>query len=312
MSIKKHQLILYFFLSLISQFCFGTLPFPVTRTVYPKDVPQSNRDIHQKLKKAVQTLSEKNVKANYFACAFSFITENSEKKIICETIDVAKDSVSASGYTSGFLDSIGLEENDFFVFRSNRNASKNNKNAYANITMLQDAFYKYTKNGGLNARLIAASFSTINRRIENSPKNYVLVNTDSEAHAILTLQTKEFIKKIYAAVLKKLGENKRVLGIEFHGCTTRDMCPLCYVNMNILQYLALNSASATRKKSFLGRLENKLIKKEKANDDCTITTVISSLKEFPYGGNTLWGPIANSNEASELNCLYQFRFEDAN
>ncbi|MDR1665617.1 MAG: hypothetical protein LBR62_01030 [Puniceicoccales bacterium] len=104
------------------------------------------------------------------------------------------------------------------------------------------------------------------------------------------------------------GDGGRITAIVFHGCTTRDMCALCSTNMNIVQYLGNKGAG----ESFLGYLRSSLIEEGMATADCSVSTVISSLVEFPgrrYGGNNLWFP-ANMPHF-KYGYVNQFRFEES-
>ncbi len=260
---------------------------------------------------------------------------------ICK-IEVTKTLIKLSKFDDSFLSLIGAEKDGFFVFKSDKGSSKTSKAAYANIITLQRAFYVATQDKALAIRLLAADFFTMNVRMQLNQKsievkiekqqnvkkkhklkvtmgvpkslmnpNYNLINTDSEAHALLVLQKRTFTNAVCDDL--KLDSDEYVTAIEFHGCTTQDMCPLCYANMNILQYLALNHNS----ESFLERLREKLIETKKVSSNCTVTTVISSLQEYyPKDSqnreydpkhNTLW---KLSKKGFQPNWVNQFRFDD--
>ncbi len=339
MSIKNYQAAFYFYL-FIYQFCFGT--FPLTNTITQDDnCLLSVRKIHEELKKPVKLLSSQNEDGiykgtNYFACAFSFLTTRkvtlpAEQSSIRPgaplvaysqprqrtvnrrlTIPLTEELVKNASLNPDFLQLIGQIKNKMFVFRSNPN-SGDYEETYKEIVDLQAAFYEFSKNEGLNVRLLAANFSIINQRIESAPQNYALVNTDSEAHAIAVFQNGDFMDGIYQEILSKLASNEYVTAIEFHGCTTRDMCALCYTNFNILQYLTLNPNSTATCESFLGYLKRILREKNVAIPSCPTTMIISSLQEFPTpdkGGNQLWPP-ASDEPGLKLNWLNQFRLGDA-
>ena len=317
MSIEKRQIFLHFCLFLfITQFCFGV--FPITNTLQRDDCKPSTLNIHTKLKDLIRVKR----KANYFACAFNFIiiqSELSKKKVSpfvvhrnirssTKTIDkqrrvtvptyrvrqhllyLTENLVKKAKINNNFIKKIGFVGNDqgVFIFKSEKKAGTVKAN-YARIVKLQKAFYKFSQSEERSVKLLAGNLHTVNLRTASAPQNYSLVNTDSEAHAIVILQEREVIQSICKKVIDQLASNEYIVGIEFHGCTTRDMCTLCLTNFNILQYLALKSGSLSE--SFLGMLKQELIDAGKARSPFTVTTVISSLQEFPpikHGGNGLW------------------------
>ncbi len=122
--------------------------------------------------------------------------------------------------------------------------------------------------------------------------------TDSEAKAIYILQHKYIIDNILNDVKSKLSEDETVSAIEFHGCTTRDMCGLCFTNLNIIQFLANNDSSPNF--SFLKYMKRKL---STAKSVPSIKTFISSIQPLTYNINF------SSTEESDVTdeYLYQFR-----
>ena len=84
--------------------------------------------------------------------------------------------------------------------------------------------------------------------------------TDSETKAIYVLQHKYVIDNIIDELCKQINSlqgTPQITSIEFHGCTTRDMCPLCFTNMNIIQYLCNDPAPYDSKQfSFLKYLKH--------------------------------------------------------
>lgn len=146
--------------------------------------------------------------------------------------------------------------------------------------------------------------------------------TDSEAGAIYVLQHKYVIDNIINELCKqfsKLGKGIHIISIEFHGCTTRDMCPLCFSNMNIIQYLCNDTRPySTTKFSFLRYLKhiltnpitttfnkeykNATIGVQYAIADCPTKIFISSI--WPEENNLNF---RNMGTEEKDNHLHQFR-----
>lgn len=88
--------------------------------------------------------------------------------------------------------------------------------------------------------------------------------TDSEAKAIFVLQHLHVIDNIINAVCETINTGIRegtlhpdtkITSIDFHGYTTRDMCGMCFTNMNIIQYLSNQNPYNPTQFSFLAYLK---------------------------------------------------------
>lgn len=131
--------------------------------------------------------------------------------------------------------------------------------------------------------------------------HYCMYNSDSELHALYVLQ--HIVDDIAVKMANIVTEGEKIVKIEFHGCTTRDMCPLCYTNMNCMQFLANQKQGV----GFLGPLLERLKMMGCADYSTNSATFISSLEEFPSSGNRLWD-IDESVSAIVPGFVYQFRF----
>jgi hypothetical protein len=301
LSKKIFQILAFVFLSFPWMFfCRGE--FPLLNTC-PESVATSHvKAIHQHLKQIVKPHGQG---GNFFSCAFSFSFPGDYKAPL--VVYVRRKHVSLCGLGEN-INLIGSGEGEF-VFRSNTE-SVNESNIQSTIVRLQEAFYDFSMGESVGTRLLATNFKTINLRAvqTSSRSNYGVYNTDSECHAIYALQRKRVINKVVKDLKAKMGADERIVAIVFHGCTTRDMCALCSTNMNMIQYLG-NKGS---EESFLGYLRSLLIEEGMATANCSVSTVISSLNEFPgrrYGGNNLWFP-ANMPHF-EYGYVNQFRFEES-
>jgi hypothetical protein len=243
------------------------------------------------------------------------------RKIRKYPIYLTKDLVGKFGTPKDFISKIQFTQkvnsqqksnpHDIFIFKTYQPRSTQThqqKSSYMTITKLHKDFYTFSKGDKRDVRLTAANLWTINERSTSQAKNYSLVNTDSEMNAIVVLQDKKVTNAICNKLISKLQKDEYVIGIEFHGCTTNDMCSLCSTNFSILQYLAMSPNEKASQASFLGALKHRLFQASKARTPFSITTVISSFVEYPDGGNPLWEPI--SEGGIKRGCVNQFRFEE--
>jgi len=146
-------------------------------------------------------------------------------------------------------------------------------------------------------------------------------STDSEASALYVLQHRYVIDNIINQLCSQIPAGAQLSSIEFHGCTTRDMCPLCFTNMNIIQYLC-NDASPydPMEFSFLRYLKHVLtqpisaefqreytnaeIDRTYAAPECSVKIFISSTRVDNNNLNFQAPALADSERE---NFLYQFR-----
>ena len=153
---------------------------------------------------------------------------------------------------------------------------------------------------------------------ERSEPLYRKYNSDSELHALYILGHEENIGKIAGHFKKLLKENEQITSIQFHGCTTKDMCVFCYTNMNAMQFLA----NKGQKDGLLGSVIDRCKIMGIATDTCQSATFISSIEEFPETGNllmadTVQGGVIIDQFTGGLrfyplpnSFVYQFRFSD--
>lgn len=123
--------------------------------------------------------------------------------------------------------------------------------------------------------------------------------TDGETQSIHTISNEDFLQK---NLIDKLPKDKKIVSIEFHGCTTFDMCPFCFANMNMVQFLANHNIDA----GFLGLLKS-LLGNQKllaTPDDIPTTIIISSCRNGGYFHNEQYGWKSDNIMTKKVN---QFR-----
>ena len=152
------------------------------------------------------------------------------------------------------------------------------------------------------SKLFFASMSLILERSQSDSTWYRKYNNDSEVHALCALE--KMGNEIADCFKSLLTENEQITSIEFHGCTTRDMCALCYTNMNAMQFLANRREGIGMLGTIIARLKWMKI----AVEECRSATFISSVKEFPKD-NLLMSDSAQNRTISS-GFVYQFRFSD--
>ena len=147
-------------------------------------------------------------------------------------------------------------------------------------------------------------------------------STDSEASALYVLQHKYVIDNIINQLCSQMTAGAQISSIEFHGCTTRDMCPLCFTNMNIIQYLCNDTSPYDPMKfSFLRYLKHVLtqpisaefqrehtnaeIARTYATPECSVKMFISSTRVDNDNLN-FQAPVVGD---TGRNFLYQFRMQ---
>lgn len=126
--------------------------------------------------------------------------------------------------------------------------------------------------------------------------------TDGETQSIHTISNEDFLQK---NLIDKLPKDKKIVAIEFHGCTTFDMCPFCFANMNMVQFLANHNIDA----GFLGLLKS-LLGNQKllaTPDDIPTTIIISSCRNGGYFHNEQYGWKSDNIMTKKVN---QFRIDD--
>jgi hypothetical protein len=152
-----------------------------------------------------------------------------------------------------------------------------------------------------------------------SQRHYALINSDSEAKAIVSLGDERYLLNLIRKVSNEIENGAKIIAIEFHGYTTKDMCPLCYTNFNIVQYIANELAydKIEPNVGFLGNLKWMLISEKLAEKSCQTAIIISSSEEFPDPkdngdiGNPLWCILPSPHDSFEYSRVNQFRFQEA-
>jgi hypothetical protein len=145
-------------------------------------------------------------------------------------------------------------------------------------------------------RLFFSTYDVIFSRsqpLRREIEQYRVFNSDSEAHAIYVLSQQEVIDKIFENL--NLAPDDEITQIEFHGCSTRDMCPLCYTNMNCIQFLANQEDNQG-----IGFLSKMLVMSQ-VSKNCRTTMFISSLIPYPEI-NPLW--VGNASEEAKIKQLW--------
>jgi hypothetical protein len=251
---------------------------------------------------------------NFFACSFVFniaTARAQELLAIPIVVFVAPYHVIEKG-----------AKKDIMVFKSGEyvawEGDGKTQDYMAELNRLQVGFYNYLEqdrenpqNAAINL-LISSYFSIIERfRLARREERRMALSSsiridDSEMIAISSLQNPEAVNRIIESFHEILAARKitryQITSIEFHGCTTRDMCPFCFVHMNMVQWLA----NLSNDNSFLGRLKNKL-RKEGRESGIAVTTFISSTIETKKNLNFI--PSSSSSSSTQLvsGMLYQFR-----
>ncbi len=148
-------------------------------------------------------------------------------------------------------------------------------------------------------------------------------STDSEAGALYVLQHRYVIDNIINQLCSQIPVGAQISSIEFHGCTTRDMCALCFTNMNIIQYLCNDtSAYNPMEFSFLRYLKHVLtqpisaefqrehtnaeVARTYATPECSVKMFISSTR---VDNDNLNFQTPALTEGEGENFLYQFRMQ---
>lgn len=247
-------------------FCFNFITwacpkeFPICINL--KEVPENAKDLHQKLAKMVYVDKQETSK-NYFACAFIIYTKS--KNI---TIDITVDIAKVERIP---VDKLAKQVNSCCVFESG-----DSENIVFNyVESLEVDFNTIIESSKYvpAAYTILASAKAITDRSRSYPDvKYANRITDSEIRALSVLGN----AKVIANIVKEIKNQniQDITHIEFHGCTTRDMCGLCFIRMNMWQELS----NAKCEDSFICKLKKALkFQGITFQKDLFLTTYISSL-----------------------------------
>ncbi len=302
--------------------------FPITKTL--KEVPKGYiEDLHKFLCKKVLQGHEKYSKAKYnkgtldgnrFACAF-VIKTNRDRLLRIYINDIppqefSKNEKSISGLLKNFDTKKHEKEGNvvenikekIFGLGSFRRTNqiplyclvKENKE----IDKVLQKICQDSTVGKENdiSKLFFASISLTLERSQSDSTWYRKYNNDSELHALYALE--KMGKEITNCFKSLLIENEQITSIEFHGCTTRDMCALCYTNMNAMQLMA----NKREKIGMLGTIIARLQEMRIAVKECESATFISSVKAFPETNLLMSNPVPTGTISSGF--VYQFRFSE--
>lgn len=297
--------------------------FPVTR--FPGVLEDNIRGIHNTLLANVR----EGRAPNCFVCCFSFKLENNQRIDVYLRREHAEEIPEDEDYPIDLVPIIETMIPNIIVFKSHGV----DENVYDKLRNLHTLFLTAVSAGRVETAttknqamlLSALDERSVNRNGDvRSDVWSAMRSTDSKAGAIYVLQHKYVIPNIInelCEVMHTLPVPLQIISIEFHGCTTRDMCALCFTNMNIIQYLCNNvSPYNTMEFSFLrylrhilthpitpdfhGVCENATIGRQYAIRDCSAKMFISSTRVDNDNLN-FQAPVRAVGEGEDF--LYQFR-----
>ena len=281
---------------------------------------------HKKLKYSPYVSDKK----NYFSCCFVFKL-NTKQEIEIPLLKIfVSTGVKKQIIDECHLKKITIQQKNPFVFVSH----EPNIEVYNCLSNLHLQFYSSVNNDTAATKNQAMLLKAINERQifkkdklgeEKNAVINVMRSTDSEAGALYVLQHKYVIDNIIDELCKQVNSlpgTPQITSIEFHGCTTRDMCPLCFTNMNIIQYLCNDTAHYDSNQfSFLKYLKhiltdpiteafnnkhtNAIKAKRYAIPNCPTKMFISSTRVDDKNLN-----FQGDGEGEQDNYLHQFRILD--
>ena len=306
--------------------------FPVTRSLVWERVPEDVQGIHRYFVQVIQSARGRvqDPGQNHFLCAFRFVFRPPRPAIIINLVEnyviTNKPRINPAQINLRTLGASNDVEGRCLVFRSH----VPDQTVYDSLAALHLNFLSKVGRDDAATKNQAMLLSALDERSVSRNGNVrpdvwsAMRSTDSEAGAIYVLQHKYVIDNIIdvlCEVMHTLPVHLQVTSIEFHGCTTRDMCALCFTNMNIIQYLSNDAGPYnTMEFSFLRYLrhilthpitldfhrvcENATIGRQYATPDCFTKMFISSITEV---GNNLnfQAPVRAAGEGEDF--LYQFR-----
>ena len=282
---------------------------------------------HSQLRKQI-TSTEKNDKRNYFACCFVFkLSTGQEIEIPILDEFITQIPISETQPLKSKLATLDKNEvlkviNDIKIYNqhtTNITFVSHSPKERVNIkmTILHKLFLGSVKQDNAATKNQAMILKTIDERSVGPDGNVkydilsAMRSTDSEAGAIYILQQEYILDNIINRVMSLLTDSTisnsdtkpTVTSIEFHGCTTRDMCALCFTNMNIIQYLSNKDEDFGF--SFLRYLKYK-VREKNSQALCPTKIFISS---FKAGNGNLNFNSRNLAPNYNDDCVYQFRIE---
>ena len=308
-----------FFFKFVVRYVTGVLfinsvgGFPISKTVLMPSNALIQR--HKKL----SNLSEER---NLFSCCFVFkLNTNQEIEIpLLGKFISSKGNFSLDSVTGILTNGKGVKSDANIIFSSCNPVFR----SIETIRCLYTLFYEKVKTSRDSTEADKNQvmlLTTLGDRLDQDSSR-VMRLTDSETKALYVLQHKYVIDNIIDALceqINKIASDPQITSIEFHGCTTRDMCPLCFTNMNIIQYLC-NIPGEYRdgefsflrylkyiltqpiKKAFNQSHINAVTGKTYAIQNCPTKMFISSTREDKANLN-----FSGEDEGEQDNYLHQFR-----
>lgn len=247
-------------------FCFNFITwacpkeFPICINL--KGVPKDAQVLHQELAAMVYVDKDETSK-NYFACAFIIYTKGKNITIHI-TVDIAK----VQGIP---IDKLAKEVKSCCVFESG-DSEDIVFNYVESLEVDFNTIIESSKYVPAAYTILASAKAITDRSRSYSEVKYANRITDSEIRALSVLGRAKVIANIVKEIKKQNIQD--ITRIEFHGCTTRDMCGLCFIRMNMWQELS----NENHKDSFICKLKQALeFQKITFQENLFLTTYISSL-----------------------------------
>ncbi|MDR2769692.1 MAG: hypothetical protein LBB19_04050 [Puniceicoccales bacterium] len=138
------------------------------------------------------------------------------------------------------------------------------------------------------------------QNVEDIQIQDIIRAADSEAWAIGFLHA--YCKKI-GGLIREQQKGRKIVGIELHGHTTRDMCPFCFTHINLLQWLANNNPR-------VGHFFSDLMFQLSIDGNVPVTTFISSAVQFPDSSRSWFHEFITPQEGYRLQSVNLFRLLD--
>ena len=300
--------------------------FPVARSLTAQTSPTTTWNSLQRRHQTLRIIGrDASDGRNYFSCCFVFKLPPPHGEI---EIPLYEEFVSGRRKHQQIQSRV-TNGSDAFTTTANRNLifishgpCEETHTAMASLQLFFLDCVKLETSANAATRNLAMLLKTLNGRSKNFRGELdrqvlsAMRTTDSEASAICVLQHKFVIDNIIERLTEILIENyatkPQIVSIEFHGFTTRDMCPLCFTNMNIIQYLCNDPTPYNPVKfSFLKYLKHKL-QTERYPEGPTYATATCSTKIFISSQKASVDNLnfIGSGTGEQDNCLHQFRLPD--
>ncbi|MDR0756015.1 MAG: hypothetical protein LBE99_03840, partial [Puniceicoccales bacterium] len=181
---------------------------------------------------------------------------------------------------------------DFSGFYSQNSAGK--RTEYKPTFRLQSRFFQ------LLAKYFYHQPQGTQENVYDIKPQDIIRAADSEAWTILFLHA--YRKKI-GTLIREQQKGRKIVHIELHGHTTRDMCPFCFTHINLLQWLANNHPQGGH---FFSDLRFQL----DIDENIPVTTFISSAVSFPDSSMSWFKDFTTSQDCFRPQGVNQFRLLD--